>query len=234
MEKFKTEANLNLEGLSLGVARIKNAIKNQNSEITVKIYSGTSVPEKLIYSQTVKTSNLAGDAMNYIPFNEVVKPGNEFFAGFEVSNVTTPDSFAIYQSLKAANLSNTCYIKKGNQWNSFTNLNTEKKTMSNIIELVACNINGLNTDTPMVADTFMMDIYPNPVQTTFTVETGQEIKEQQLTILNLAGQQVRFGVNRISENKLKVDLRGNVPGIYFVRYNEDAKFITEKVSFVPW
>jgi hypothetical protein len=86
----------------------------------------------------------------------------------------------------------------------------------------------------MVADTFMMDIYPNPVQTTFTVETGQEITEQQLTILNLAGQQVRFGVNRISENKLKVDLRGNVPGIYFVRYSADSKFITEKVSYVPW
>jgi hypothetical protein len=233
-EKFTNEANLHLKGLSLGVARIKNALKNQNSEITIKVYNGTSFPDQLIYSQTVNTSSLVSDAMNYIPFNETVKPDNEFFAGFEISNVSAPDSFAIYQSLKASTFTNTCYIKKNNQWNSFTDLNTEKKTMTNIVELVVCNINDLNTDTPMVADTFMMEIYPNPVQTTFTVETGQEITEQQLTILNLAGQQVRFGVNRISENKLKVDLRGNVPGIYFIRYNADKKFITEKVSFVPW
>lgn len=233
-EKFKTGANLHLKGLSLGVAKIKNAIKNQNSEITIKIYNGTSAPNQLIYSQTVKTSTLASESMNYIPFTEVVKPGTEFFAGFEISNVAAPDSFAIYQSLKAPTLTNTCYIRKNNQWDSFTNLNAETKTMSNIIELVACNINGLNTDTPIVVDTLKMVVFPNPVQSTFIVETKQNISEKKLTVYNLAGQQIRFRVSRISEKKLEVDLGGNVPGIYFVRYNADTKFLTEKISFVPW
>ena len=106
--------------------------------------------------------------------------------------------------------------------------------MTNIIELVTCNINSLNTDTPLVDETFEMIVYPNPVQSTFIVETGQDISEQQLTIFNLAGQQTRFEVKRISEKKLEVNLRGNVPGIYFVRYNIENKNITQKISFVPW
>ncbi len=233
-EKFKTEANLHLKGISLGVGRIKNAIKSQNSEITIKIYNGTSVPGQPIYSQSVKTSELAPDAMNYIPFTKVVKPGTEFFAGFEISNVAAPDSFAIYQSLKASTQTNSCFIRKNNQWNAFSSLNAEKKTMSNIIELVACNINNFNTDTPRVENPLDIVVFPNPVTSTFTVEAGKEITAQQIKVYNVAGQLCTCKITPIGDRKLNVDMRGNVSGIYFVHYNNGNSFITKKISFVQW
>ncbi len=233
-EKFKTNANLHLKGISLGVGRIKNAIKSQNSEITIKIYNGNLYPDQLIYSQIVNTSALASDAMNYIPFTEVVKPGTEFFAGFEISNVFAPDSFAIYQSLKASNFTNTCFIKKNNQWNSFTNLNAEKKTMTNIIELVACNINDFNTDTPRVENPFDIVVFPNPVTSTFTVEAGKEVSVQQIKVYNVEGRLCACKITPVSDRKLNVDMRGNVSGIYFVQYNSGASFTTKKISFVQW
>lgn len=233
-EKFKTDANLHLKGLSLGVARIKSAIKSQNSEITIKIYNGTSFPDQLIYSQTVKTSALASDAMNYIPFTEVVKPGTGFFAGFEISNVQSPDSFAIYQSLKASNLTNTCFLKMNNQWKAFSELNTDKKTLSNIIELVACNINDFNTDTPRVENPFDIVVFPNPVTSTFIVEAGREITAQQVKVYNIEGWLCTCKITPVSDRKLNVDMRGNVSGIYFVHYNSGNSFSTKKISFVQW
>mgnify|MGYP001765633933 CR=1 FL=1 len=233
-EKFKTDANLHLKGLSMGVARIRNAVKNPDSEITIKIYNGTSSPDQLIYSQKVKTSALASDAMNYIPFLEVVKPGTEFFAGFEISNVAAPDSFAIYQSLKASTQINTCFIRKNNRWDSFTNMNAEKKTMTNIIELVACNINDFNTDTPRVENPLDIVLFPNPVTSTFIVEAGKEITAQQISVYNIEGRLCECKITPVSDRKLNVDMRGNVSGIYFVHYNSGTSFTAKKISFVQW
>lgn len=172
--------------------------------------------------------------MNYIPFTEVVKPGTGFFAGFEISNVQSPDSFAIYQSLKASNLTNTCFLKMNNQWKAFSELNTDKKTLSNIIELVACNINDFNTDTPRVENPFDIVVFPNPVTSTFIVEAGREITAQQVKVYNIEGRLCTCKITPVSDRKLNVDMRGNVSGIYFVHYNSGNSFSTKKISFVQW
>jgi lysyl endopeptidase len=95
----------------LGVGKFKKVLKSNESEITIKVYNGNSKPEKLIYSKVVKTANFAQDAMNFIGFNEDVKPDEIFFVGFELSNIQPLDSFVVYQSLRpAANETNTFYF----------------------------------------------------------------------------------------------------------------------------
>lgn len=235
MEKFTTEAYLHIHGVSLGVAKFKSKITNANSTITVKVYTGVSQPDELIYSQSVNTSPLAADALNYIKFTEPVVAGRNFFVGFELTNIQPLDSFAVYQSLRASTLPNQLYLKINNQWSSFTDNNDAKKSMVSIVELVACNIDDFSTDTPLVENPADILVFPNPVSMRFTVEAGQDIPDEgRISVLNLLGQECATAKKRLSERKVEIDMGGNVPGIYFVRFNTGTKYITRKISYVPW
>jgi hypothetical protein len=234
MERFSIEANEILSGVSLGVGKFKSKVTSNNSEITLKVYNGTQKPEQMIYSKVVKTSELAQDAMNFIGFSEDVKPGNIFFVGFELTNIQPLDSFAVYQSLRATGSENSFYLKQNGMWYNFVDSNPAKKAMANIFELVACNIDDLGTDTPMVDNPQDILVYPNPSRSTFRIEAGRDIPDSQIIVFNLLGQKTEIKVTRIDSRKVDIDLTGNVPGVYFVRFDTGEEIISRKISFVPW
>ncbi|MCA1760322.1 MAG: T9SS type A sorting domain-containing protein, partial [Bacteroidales bacterium] len=234
MERFSIEGNEILSGISLGVGKFKKVLKSNESEITIKVYNGNSKPEKLIYSQVVKTANFAQDAMNFIGFTEDVKPDEIFFVGFELSNIQALDSFVVYQSLRPANAINTFYFKQNNLWYDFKESNTAKQSMANIIELVACNIDDFSTDTPLVDKPMNIFVFPNPSNSKFTLEAGQDISENQIAVFNLLGQKVEIKISKIESRKIDIDLTGNVPGVYFIRFNSELGIVSHKISFVPW
>ncbi|HSO88081.1 MAG TPA: T9SS type A sorting domain-containing protein, partial [Draconibacterium sp.] len=233
-ERFSINGNESLSGVSMGVGKFKNKTGSSNSEIKIKVYNGTSMPERLIYSQVVKTSSLAPDAMNFIGFNEEVKPDEVFFIGFELSNIQPLDSFAVYQSLRTANDINTFYFLQNNKWYNFKDSNTEKKAMANIFEIVACNIDNFTTDTPLVDNPLELLVFPNPSNSKVTVEAGQDISVNQIAVFNLLGQKTEVSIRQLGPRKLDLDLTGNVPGVYFVRLDTGKDVVSRKVSFVPW
>lgn len=234
MERFSIAGNEILSGVSLGVGKFKSVLKSNESEITIKVYNGNQLPGKLIYSQVVKTVGFAQDAMNFIGFTENVKPDDIFFIGFELSNIQPLDSFVVYQSLRTASDINTFYFLQNNKWYNFKDANPDKKAMSNIFELVACNIDDFNTDTPLVDNPLDILVFPNPSNSTFMVEAGQDIADNQIAVFNLLGQEVKLKINKVSERKVEIDLTGNIPGVYFVRFDTGQDIISRKISFVPW
>ena len=234
VERFSISGNETLSGVSLGVGKFKNIVKSTNSEIKIKVYNGTQFPEQLIYSQTVKTAGLAADAMNFIGFYENIAPDEVFFVGFELSNIQPLDSFAVYQSLRTATEPNTFFFFQNNKWYNFKEANPTAKSIANIFELVACNFDNLSTDTPDINSPMKIYLFPNPVNSRFTLETTKEIVNNQVSIYNILGQKVEFKTNWINNHKLSIDLTGNVPGVYFVRFEAGNKFYSSKISFVPW
>jgi lysyl endopeptidase len=234
MERFSIEGNEILSGVSLGVGKFKNKVSNINSSITIKVYNGSQKPEDLIYTQVLNTYGLAQDAMNFVKFSEDIKPSDIFFVGFELSNIQPLDSFAVYQSLRTANELNTFYFKQNGSWYNFKEANPEGKTMANIFELVACNIDDFNTDTPLVDNPKDILVFPNPSNSRVTVEAGQDILYDQLAVFNLLGQRIEVNFSRLNQRKVEIDLTGNVPGVYFVRFDTGEEIISRKISFVPW
>jgi hypothetical protein len=234
MERFSIDGNETLSGVSLGVGKFKSKVNSSSSEIKVKVYNGNSKPERLIYSKIVKTSSLAQDAMNFIGFGEEVKPEKIFFVGFELSNIQPLDSFAVYQSLRPATGINTFYFLQNNKWYNFKEANTTGQTMSNIFEIVACNVDNFTTDTPLVDNPLEILIFPNPSNSKFRLEAGQDISGNQVAIFNLLGQRTEVRVSQLGPRKLDLDLTGNVPGVYFIRLDTGKEVISRKVSFVPW
>lgn len=234
MERFSIEGNEVLTGVSFGVGSFKNVLKSSESEIMIKVYSGNQLPEKLIYSQLVKIGSFAKNAMNFIGFHEPFEPNGSFFIGFELTNIQPLDSFVVFQSLRPASDTSTFYFKQNNKWNNFKDFNPEKKSMANIFEVVACNINDFSTDTPIVENPIDIFLFPNPSNSKVTVEAGQNIDDNSIAVFNILGQKTEIKITSLGDRKVEIDLSGNTPGVYFVRFQVGQQIISRKISFVPW
>ncbi len=236
VERFSIYGNEQLSGISLGIGKLK--ISNEEPfterEITLKVYNGNKKPETLIYSQVVNLKALVADAMNFIDFTEQVEPADTFFIGFELSNLLPTDSFAVYQSVRPAEKENFFYFKQDGFWESFKNANTDNFSMVNVFELLACNTDGLVIDTPLVNNPMEALIYPNPARSPFTFETGQTIDPAKINVYNLIGQEVDAKLMDPFDKKIQIDLSGNIPGIYFVRFESEIGIISKKVIWAPW
>ena len=234
VERFSIYGNEQLYGISMGVGKVVDDIGLGGSEIKVKIYNGTEFPETEIYSEIVKINTLVNDAMNFIGFSQVVEPADTFFVGFELSSVQQQDTFAVYQSIRQASKENYSYFKQDKQWFNFKESNSNNYSISNVFELIACNVDENIVDTPLVNNPLEILVYPNPTNAAFTLESGQQVFSENISVFNLLGKSVAVKMENTSLKKVLIDLSGNVPGVYFVRFNNGENYVTKKVSFVPW
>ena len=70
-----------------------------------------------------------------------------------------------------------------------------------------------------------ISVYPNPFNSSTTIQFNSTINNGELNIFNLYGQKIKT-INNITGNKIKID-RDNLPsGIYFIRLTQDNKTIT--------
>jgi hypothetical protein len=232
VERFAINGDELVHGVSLGVGKINDT--GSGGEVVIKVYNGTNLPEELLYSQSVALGFFVGDAMNYIGFEQDVQPSGNFFVGFELQNMGPADTFAVYQSVRDAGEDNFFYFKTGSMWYDFAVTNPGSP-VSNVFEVVACNINSnFPTDTPLVDNPLDIIVYPNPTNSYFILEAGTKIEEKNISVFNLLGQQVEVNFSNRQEKKIQIDLSGNVAGVYFVRFNNGKKFVSEKISYFPW
>ncbi len=232
MERFSVPGDETLDGISFGVGKLELQSGAFNSEITVKVYNGNSLPETMIHSQVVDISNFAEDAMNFVRFDAVVEPADTFFVGFELSNLNAQDTFVIYQSLNTdSKASNSFYFKQSSQWYNFKDSNPGNYAMVNVMELVACNVDAV-TDTPIVDLPVNVWLYPNPTHSVVVLESDEKIEAESISVYNMIGQMVDVKLLSDDSYRVRLDLSGNTVGVYFVRFGYNNSFVTRKISFV--
>lgn len=233
VERFSIPGNENLDGVSLGVGKLVFNSGGSGNEITLKVYNGNTFPESMIYKQVVNIHGFAENAMNYIAFDELVEPADTFFVGFELSNINAQDTFSMYQSLRSKDdADNSFYFKQNSNWYNFQETNSSEYGMVNVMELVACNVRVI-TDTPIVELPVNVFVFPNPAQSEVTVESDNKILPESVSVFNMIGQQMNVRIFTLDPYRIVLNLSGNRPGVYFVRFNYQDTFITRKVSFVP-
>lgn len=233
-ERFSLPGNEILHGISLGVGKIDLFGINNDSEIEINVYNGSDLPETVIHSITVKVNSLVTDAMNFIEFSEPVEPADTFFVGFELTGMNSRDTLVVYQSLRPDTLNNFFFFKQDESWYDFKSANTENYSMVNVFELVACNVETVVNDTPIVSKPLEALVYPNPARSVFTFEAGQTIDPENISVFNLIGKEIRVTLTNHRDKKIQIDLSGNIPGIYFIRLKTGKGIITRKVSYIPW
>ena len=171
--------------------------------------------------------------MNYIEFDETVEPEDTFFIGFELTNINTQDTFAIYQSLRSEqDLPNSFFYKQNSFWYNFKDTNPQAYSMVNVMELVACNIDNI-TDTPIVEIPVNVLIYPNPTSSELVLESDNEIDPTSISVYNMIGQELAVYLLNVEPYRVRINLDGKTPGVYFVRFNYEDSYVTRKFSFVP-
>jgi lysyl endopeptidase len=232
-ERFSIQGNKSIWGISIGAGKIQIPPNSSSQKLKVNVYSGNDAPDNLIHSETVNISSMAPDAMNFIGFTEKVEPDDTFFVAFELLNMQPQDTFVVYQSLRQPEKENFFWFKQNGSWYDFKSQNEEKHSMSNVFELVLCNVSPIVNDTPLVISPAEVIIYPNPVQKTFIFEAGQPAKPENIRVYNLIGQPVNPILTAKGEKKVQIDLSGHVPGVYIVRFNTGSKVISKKVSYMP-
>ncbi len=230
VEHFSISGDESLKGVSFGVGKIirKAALL---SKITVKVYSGATLPDQLLYSKEIALNNLVADAMNFIAFDQDVQPSGDFFVGFDLSNVQEVDTFVLYQSLRQTGEANSFYYNLNGNWTDFAD--NDQGAMCNVMEVLACNIENA-TDTPNVTLPEKVWIYPNPAQSELTIESDQVITVETISVFNLIGQEIKVPLLSVHTNRVKLDLSGNTPGIYIVRFNYNDSYVTRKFSLIPY
>jgi hypothetical protein len=77
-------------------------------------------------------------------------------------------------------------------------------------------------------------IFPNPSNSKVSFEAGQEIPDNSITVFNVLGQKTKIEITKIDERKVEIDLTGNTPGVYFLRFDAGEQIISRKISFVPF
>jgi lysyl endopeptidase len=232
-ERFSIPGDEFLYGVSIGVGLVNLSSSVSNSSITVKVYNGKDMPETVIHSETIQLRKLAANAMNFIGFSKSVAPADTFFVGFELSNLQPSERFVVYQSLRTSDKDNFFWFRRNGWWYDFKEANTDKSAMTNVFELSVCNVNAFVADTPHVTKPTEALIYPNPANSVFTLEAGMDFSRENVKVYNLIGQEVKATLTNHTGRRIMIDLSGNIPGVYFVKYGTKRGIMSKKVTYFP-
>lgn len=228
-EKFTSAHDKAILGILINVAG--NSVVDSLSRLSVKIYQGSELPEKVLHEQKVYLADLS-TGINLISFDSAVVCGNTFFAGYEIEYNTLPDTFSVYMAQnRIDDTTKTAYVFNGLHWESLSSF-------------TGGMINSSFAVLPLVYDTIPVQagkpeldkhigLYPNParhiIQLIFDDFTSEPV---QLLIADMQGKVVYNHNYGPYQRIIPVNLMNYSTGIYLVRIREGDKLTHLKFSVV--
>ena len=235
-EKYTYSRNCEIQGITLGIAKLKTNLADANAFIDIQIFAGTDYPETLLYTEKFDTKKLTVDAMNYLQFKNPVKTVRNFFVSYNITQLQQGDTLAVYMANRKSDKTNSFYLKNQLGWSTFNANNLSGDGSALLTELIACNI-----DDPLAVNEFKADLsgarfFPNPVvgNSVLTVQTIDPIDcEDDIAVYDLLGkrQDIPFTLN--STNSLSLTFAGKRPGFYFIHLDAGGKTIIGKIAYIP-
>lgn len=233
-EQFKFSKNCEIQGITLGVAKIKTVYAN--SYIDVQVYGGTDKPEILLYSEKFDAKKFWNDGMNYLPFKNSVKTTGTFFISYNITQMNSGDTLAIYMANRTADMTNSFYLKNSSGWAKYNSTNVPGNGSALLMEIVACNVDDPNDVNELRADQSEARFFPNPLSgnSLLTIQTEKQIDcPEEIAVFDLMGKKVEVAVTQIGQNNLNLNFRGQRPGIYMVHVESGGHTIIGKIAYVP-
>lgn len=198
--------------VSLGVGKL--TALNPNSFITLRLYNfagNTATP--LTTGKKVLLRNLFPDAMNLIPLDLPVQPGDSFLVSVQLGDIASGDTLALYQSNRSSG-TNSLWLLKNGTWSPFSTLVPTGTKAAPAMEIVACNV-GLQDTTPWIREESVL-VYPNPAASLVTIRTREPLKKEMVTLHNALGQEMPLKARATGERQLELSVSGFTPGLYVI------------------
>jgi hypothetical protein len=233
-EQFKFSKNCEIQGITLGVAKIKTVYAN--SYIDVQVYGGTDKPEVLLYSEKFDARKFWNDGMNYLPFKTSVKTTGTFYISYNIAQMNSGDTLAIYMANRTADVTNSFYLKNQSGWSKYNSTNDLGNGSALLMEIVACNVDDPNGVNDLRFNQSVARFFPNPLSgsSLLTVQTEKEIDcPEEIAVFDLMGKKVEVGLTQTGQNNLILNFRRQRPGIYVIHIESGGHTIIGKISYIP-
>lgn len=216
-DRFSIPGNERIHGVSVGIGRRFQQSVENNSRLRINVYDINGTNTQIIHTQQVLLKDLVANAMNFIPFIDVVEPSDSFMVSFNFEGIVNGDSVAIFHSGRNTGSKNTILLKNNGTWTEPQNTGGDMKAGALVVEIVACNVSGTTTDTTKIEQPIEVKIYPNPTLGKAEVSSSKPLTESMISVYNIHGQQIPFTSSRLTPRKMEIDISGNPSGIYLVR-----------------
>ncbi|HAQ20822.1 MAG TPA: hypothetical protein DCR40_16555 [Prolixibacteraceae bacterium] len=235
-EQFKFSKNCEIQGITLGVAKIKTNAAFANSYIDVQVYGGTDKPETLLYSEKFDAKKFWADGMNYLPFKTSVKTTGAFFISYNIAQMNIGDTLAVYMANRTSDMTNSFFLKNLSGWSKYNSTNDLGNGSALLMEIVACNVDDPNGINEFKTDLAGARFFPNPLSgsSLLNIQTEKQIDcPEEIAVFDLMGKQVEVQVTQTGQNNLTLNFSGKRPGIYMVHLESGGRSVVGKIAYIP-
>ena len=234
-EQYKFSKSCEVQGIAMGIAKVKTNSSFAHSFINVQVYAGVDKPTTLLYSQKFDIKKLLADGMNYLQFQTPVKTSGNFFITYNIQELNQGDTLAVYMATRKVDATNSFFLKNNTGWVAYNSQNPEGNGSALLTELIACSID-LPTQIDSLDNELEALFFPNPLNgsSILTVRTNKAIDFPQNTVVyDLLGkaQDISFTLN--APNELMLNFSNKRRGIYFVHIVSGGRPIVGKIAYIP-
>jgi len=234
-EQYKFSSSCEVQGISLGIAKVKTNSAFATSFINIQVYGGSDKPTTLLYSKKFDINKFYVDGMNYLPFDIPVKTTGNFFITYNIQELHPGDTLAVYMANRSGDTTNSFFLKNNNGWSSYNSQNPQGIGSALLTELIACGIN-LSTKIDSFDIGVDVTIFPNPMNGTsiLTVRTKNQLNSpSNMAVYDLLGKEQNISFIIKGPNELMLNFSGKQPGIYFVHLKAGGRTIVGKIAYIP-
>ncbi len=216
-----------ISGVAFGIADVDYGVAN--TDLTIRIYSGDTLPVFAVKQFKYPIKKLTANAMNYINFSEPVFVEGNFF--ITVVLPSGNDSVSIFQSVfRPLILKNTMIIKQDDVWKKTSSIAGEtNRGTSLLMQVMLCDYSFTHKIDTIFDEDQLFRLFPNPANDYLIFEFKKRTSEFEFWIYDMAGKEMIYDCD---QNRMynEVDLSSFSSGIYILKVSDGEK--TEVRRFI--
>jgi lysyl endopeptidase len=214
-----------INGIAIGISHF--VALTDKPEITVRIYSGDTIPNFAVKQFKFPLKNLTSEAMNFLNFSEPLEVEGNFFISIVIPEV---DSLSIYQSeFRTFGLQGSMIVKHNGVWKQISSLNKEPNGgASLLVQVMVCDASFPQTVDTTLKENTVFKAFPNPASDYLIVEFKRRVPSYEYSIFDMAGKML---ISDCFQNRMygEIDVSGLLPGIYLIRVNDGEFSETKRI-----
>lgn len=215
-EKYSGFERAIINGVTLGISELKAG--TTSSELTVRIYTGDSIPNFAVKQFKYSMKSLTSNAMNFLSFSEPVEVLGNFFISIVIPE---NDSLTIFQSaFRPLILKSSMLVMHQDVWKPISKLTGDSNTGASLLmQVVVCDASFPQSIDTTMEESSLFKVYPNPATDYFVMEFKKRVPSYEYSLYDMTGKII---LTDCFENRLygEVNVSGLKPGIYLVRVSD--------------
>ncbi|MCX6239585.1 MAG: trypsin-like peptidase domain-containing protein [Bacteroidia bacterium] len=221
-ERFRKTDQTLLSSVSIGIAKVNSKVYNQNSKVSLKIYSEdviSGMPGNELVTMDLPFSLLSENKMNHIELESPVIIQKNFFIGFEINYSNLTDTFAVYHTPDRLKMNkNEAFVNSEGSWKPFYWIPELEISTSLLINANGCqNTLAVDNNPTVDVDRKFEVLYPQSGVTNYILLRNKGTEEYgAISLYDILGHKLFTEERLLSVTPKVVSLGHYRSGVYFL------------------